>query len=301
MVPYVLWNATHDWPTLEFIQNAKRYKISDLSPLEFLSESVLEANPATVPLWLGGLAWLWLARRARRLRLIGLMFVLTFAILVIQKSKPYYLAASFPVLMAAGGAAWEDWTTGKRWRWARWVLAAVLLAGGVVFAPMAVPLLSPESLVAYHQKLGITPNTGEVGHTGAVPQYFSDRLGWEELARTVAETYQSLPAHERSRCVVLTSNYGQAGALEYWARRYELPPVSCRHNNYWLWGPPAGTVEVFIVVGFEGESLEDTFDEVVEAGAAETPFAQESRIRVRICRGLRRSLEEVWEESKQFI
>ncbi len=281
--------------------NATRYKISDLSALDFLNECVLEANPLTLPLWLGGLAWLTFARRARRYQLIAIMIVVTFVTLVLQKGKPYYFVASFPVLMAAGGVAWEQWTTGRRVKWARWAMAAVLLTGGVVLAPIAVPILSPERTVAYMQRMGIIPKAQEVGHGGALPQYFADRLGWEELARTVSSVYESLPAEEQRTCVVIADNYGKGGALEYWSRRYALPPVYCRHNNYWLWGPPPGVGEVTIVVGFDREDIEESFAEVVEAAASETPYAQETRMTVWVCRGLRVPIETVWAESKLFI
>ncbi len=300
IVPYILWNAFHDWAALEFIENAKAGKIADFSPLEFLSENMLEANPVTLPLWVGGLAWLFLARRAKHFRLVALMFVATFVILIVQKSKPYYFAASFPVLMAAGGVAWEGWTNRRRWRWVRWVFAANLLAGGAVMAPIAVPLLSPEDTVAYGQRMGIVPAAQEVGHTSALPQYFSDRLGWENLAQVVSEVYQALPAEERDRCVVLGRNYGHAGSLEYWSRRYDLPSVYSTHNNYWLWGPPAGAGEVMIVIRGNREGLERLFEEVVEGGVAESPYAMESYMTIWICRRLQQPIEDIWEDYKSF-
>jgi hypothetical protein len=298
-LPYVLWNIANEWAALEFIENAKAGKIVAFSPLDFLVENILEANPATLPLWVGGLAWLFLARRAGRYRLVAVMFVATFAILVAQRSKPYYFAASFPVLMAAGGVAWERWTSGRRWRWIRWVWVVHLLGAGIAVTPMAVPVLSPERTVAYGQRLGITPSAQEVGHTSALPQYFSDRLGWENLARVVSEVYRNLPADERARCVVFGQNYGHAGSLEYWSRRYELPPVYSTHNNYWLWGPPPGA-DVAIVIRGSRERLEQLYEEVVEAGVAESPYAMESRMTIWICRGLKRPIEEIWREAKSY-
>jgi 4-amino-4-deoxy-L-arabinose transferase-like glycosyltransferase len=300
VVPYILWNAANDWATLEFIDNAKSGKITHFSPLEFLSENMLEANPVTLPLWVGGLLWLLLARSARRFRLVAFVFVATFVILVIQRSKPYYFAASFPVLMAAGGVAWERWTSGRWLRWVRWVMVVVLLGGGVVMSPMAVPLLSPQKTVEYGQRMGIIPAAQEVGHTSALPQYFSDRLGWEKLARIVYTVYMRLPPGERERCVVLGQNYGHAGALEYWSRRYELPPVYATHNNYWLWGPPQEPFEIAIVVRGNRERLLELFEEVVEAGIVESPYAMESRMTIWVCRGLRRPIEDIWRESKSF-
>ena len=301
LVPYVLWNLANDWPTLEFIENAKRYKISATSPTGFLSENILEANPLTVPLWLGGLLWLFIAKRARRFRLVAIMFVVTWVVLVLQKSKPYYFASSMPVMMAAGGAAWEQWTSGRRWRWGRWAMMFTLVAGLVVFLPLALPVLSPAGVDAYQKRLGIVPNTGEVGHTAALPQYFSDRLGWEELARVVSQVYTGLPEEERAQCVAWGRNYGHAGALEYWSRKYDMPPVYSTHNNYWMWGPPPETPAAVIIVRGDRESLEEIFDEVIEAGVAETPFAQESHMTIWLCRGMRISIAELWEKGKSFI
>lgn len=117
-------------------------------------------------------------------------------------------------MMAAGGVAWERWTSGGRWVWARGLMAAGLLAGGLVFAPMAVPLLSPDGTLTYLHRLGIAPAAQEIGHTSALPQYFAD---------------------------------------------------------------------------------------VADAGEAVTPLAVESHIPVRLCRGLRRPLADIWKEYKSFV
>jgi 4-amino-4-deoxy-L-arabinose transferase-like glycosyltransferase len=302
LLPYALWNAANDWPTREFIENAKQYKIAAISPLGFLAENILEANPVTVPLWLGGLLWLLLARRARPYRIVGLMVVVTWTVLVLQKSKPYYFASSVPVLLAAGAVAWERWTTARRWRWARWAMAVGLAVGLAIFLPLGLPVLPPAGLNAYQQRLGIAPVPAEVSHTAPLPQYFADRLGWQNLARTVAEVYQELPADQRQRAIIMGRNYGHSGALEYWSATYDLPPVYGRHNNYWLWGPPPSDEDtVVIAVNFHVEDLEQLFDDVVEAAVAESTWAQEPYLRVLVCRGLKRPLDEVWPEFKMFI
>lgn len=180
-------------------------------------------------------------------------------------------------------------------------MAVNLVAGLVVFLPLALPVLSPEGVDAYQKKLGIVPNTGEIEHTDPLPQYFSDRLGWEELARVVSTAYTALPAEERHRCFILGRNYGHAGALEYWSRKYPLPPVFSTHNSYWMWGPPREAVDVVIVIRGSRESLEEMFEEVVEAGVAETIYARESRMAVWLCRGLRRPINTLWKDNKLFV
>ena len=302
VLPYILWNAANGWPTAEFIRNAKLYKIAAFSPAAFLAENILEANPVTVPLWIGGLLWLLFAKSARRYRIVGVMCVATWLFLVLQKSKPYYFVSSLPVMLAAGGAAWERWTSLNRWHWARWVLAANLVAGLAIFVPLALPVLPPSELDAYQQRLGISAAPEEVSHTAPLPQYFADRFGWENLARTVAVVSAELPPGERSRTIVLGRNYGHSAALEYWSKKYNLPPVYGRHNNYWLWGPPPADEDTTVIaINFEVGDLEKFFDDVSEVAVAESPWAQEPYLRILVCRGLKEPIDTVWPQIKIFI
>ncbi len=302
LLPYVLWNAANNWATLTFIRNAQTEKISDLSPLEFLKENVLEANPTTLVIWSSGLVWLLVAKRAVRFRIVGAMFLLSFAIMVLQNAKPYYLGPSFLVLMAAGAVAWEGWTQARKWAWARWLMVVNLVAGAVIFMPMAIPILSLEDSVTYMQRLGIVPETGEDTPVGEAPQYFSDRFGWKEVAQTVNDVYVGLSPEDRQKCVVVATNYGHAGALEYWGRNFDYPtPVHSFHNNYWLWGPPPGDGEIVIMVDFSRESIETIFGEIVEAAVRVEPRARESEVRVLVCRGLKRPWADVWAKNPSFI
>ena len=53
-LPYVIWEALHGFPTLEFMANATELKMVRVSPLGFLSQQVLAINPITIPLYLWG-------------------------------------------------------------------------------------------------------------------------------------------------------------------------------------------------------------------------------------------------------
>jgi len=81
--------------------------------------------------------------------------------------KDYYLAPAYPMLPAAGDFAVE-WRLGgpaaRPWglRLARAAILILVAAGGAVFAPLALPLLSPEAHAAYQQRLGIAPEKTEV-------------------------------------------------------------------------------------------------------------------------------------------
>src|SRR5215218_5851828 len=95
LLPYVIWQITHGWPTLEFWADYGA-KVDPASPIEFLVEQVLTMQPLTLPLWLAGLYYYLFSRDGRRLRPLGLIYVLLFALFAIQNAKFYFLAPPTP-------------------------------------------------------------------------------------------------------------------------------------------------------------------------------------------------------------
>jgi len=56
-LPHLVWQHLNGWPTLEFMANARRYKMAAMSPGEFLGQTLLQT--AVAPwLWALGLGWL---------------------------------------------------------------------------------------------------------------------------------------------------------------------------------------------------------------------------------------------------
>jgi hypothetical protein len=56
------------------------------------------------------------------------------------------------------------------------------------------------------------------------------------LEKQVAQVYRSLEPEERAHAAILTTNVGEAAALEVYGRQDALPPVLCGQNQYFLWG-----------------------------------------------------------------
>ena len=301
--PYLLWQLRHDWATLEFMRNASRYKNVALSPLSFGSAQLLDMHPLNAPLWLMGLVWLLFGAAARRFRALGIVFLVTFAVLAVQHSKPYYLGPAFPMLLAAGALVVEGLTEASPWRRVRPTLLGVLVAAGALTAPFAVPVLPAKTVIAYQRALGLTRTAGEKNLLGPLDQHFADRFGWQELTREVARIYAALPAEERAKARIVTRNYGEAGAIDYYGRHYGLPPAVSPHNNYYLWGPGPDHAPVFIVVGWPSKDLESSFERVDVAGRIESPYAMpfETRWPIHLCRGLKLPLDEAWRRGKMFI
>ena len=56
-----------------------------------------------------------------------------------------------------------------------------------------------------------------------------------------------------------------------------------------------------IVTGSNPDRARERFESVIEAGVAESPWAQESSISILVCRGLRQPVDPMWREIRFFI
>jgi hypothetical protein len=296
--PHVLWQLQNDSPTVEFVQNAARFKNVPLGPIGFLLAQVLDFGPWNTVLWVTGLGWLAFGAGSR-FRALAVVFVASF--LVFMNGKAYYLAPAMLVPLAAGPVLIERLLAGRLL--AQRIVIAVLVFAAAVPLPIVVPLLSPARLGAYMSALGIVPEKAERSELGVLPQHFADRFGWEELTAITAQAWYSLTPDEQGKAIIITSNYGEAGALRYYGRALGLPPATSQHNNFYLWGPGNPDATIVIAVGISAEELGQVFDDVRPASKLTDPFAMpyEREHAVMICRYPRIPLMEAWTRGKRFI
>jgi hypothetical protein len=283
------------WPTLEFMSNATHFKNAPLTLAEFSLGQVLELGPISLPLWLAGLAWLL---RTSRFRALAIIFLVAFAIIALQGGKAYYLKPAYPALLAAGALVLERATLRLRV-----ALVALLLVGQLLVTPFAMPVLPVERFIAFSSALGQQPRAEERTALGPLPQFFADRFGWQELTHQVAAIYDGLTPAERAIAVIVTDNYGEAAALDYYGPALGLPPARSQHNTYFYWGPGTEHLELAIVVGEDPEGPREVFESCEERGPLIAPLAMphEQRRPILVCRRLKRPLDEVWRAGRHFI
>jgi hypothetical protein len=309
-LPYAIWNYLHGWPTPEFVRNSSGSKMAHVSPLDFLSGQIDTMHPWTLPLWLGGLLWLFFAPRGKRFRLLGWIYLVVFAILVANgTSRSGYLAPAYTWLFAAGGNAAEGLLARFRGRWQPlrqglgWAAVAVLLAGGVIGAPFALPVLPVERYIAYARALGVQPETAEKKELGDLPQHYADMHGWPEIVATVDAVYRKIPDAEKGRTGIYAPDYGVAGAIDHFGPPLGLPKAMSGHNSYWLWGPGKYDGGPLIVVGGDEEDIAAVCAGKVERAATiecGRCMPYENHNPVWLCPGLKASVGEVWKRVKNF-
>ena len=309
-LPNLLWQANHGFPFLELVRNGRLYKNAPFTPGGFISELLLEVNPVSAILWIPGLAALLLWRPLSASRFLGVGFLLLAAALFGSGGKPYYLASSFPALLAAGGALWSGWTRqgllerrlGERAPRLLAVPAVAILAFLLLAAPLALPLVPAQRYVAYQSWLGIGPSPLERHEMGVLPQMYADQHGWAEMAAAVHEAWRKLPEAERGRAFVFGRNYGEASAVELLGRSLGVPPVASGHNNWFLWGLPPGR-DVAIVISDEKESCSGFASRELLVKMAVNPLAMpyESGRWIWACRQPTRPLSELWSAVRIYI
>lgn len=300
-IPHVVWQALNGWPTLEFMSGAAG-KMVEVTFLRYLGSQILEMNPFLFPVWFTGLVWYLFAKKGKQYRMLGIMYVAVFALLVISgKVRTYYLAATYPMLFASGALLSEKVSGTGFLRWVRIAFIVLVLQVSIVTAPMALPVLPVQKYIKYSEALGIKPKTDEKHQTDALPQFFADMHGWEEIVGSVAGVYEDVRSADKSRWAVFTGNYGVAGAVDFIGRKYDLPPAISGHNNYWLWGPGDPPPENLIIVGvpFENDGL---CQEAWQAGTTDCTYCMpyEDDNPIFVCKGLLADPDRIWPEVKHF-
>jgi hypothetical protein len=286
VLPNFAWQASHGFPFVELVRNGVLHKNAATSPLRFLGGVVFEANVGNAPIWLGGLAWLLVARQARDARFAGVGALIQLLLLTFGHAKVYYVISFMPVLLGAGGAAFATMIRDRR---TQQIYGGVLAASALVFSPLAVPILPVEAFVKYQSALGMKTNPSERRSLGVLPQTYADMFGWPELVAGVARVYHSLPPEERERAVVYGNNYGIVSAVEILGPGLGLPRglAVSGHNQFWFWGVPPGRGDPVIVVTGSGETCPGFRDQKLGEQLPLLPYAMpdENGHTIWICRG----------------
>jgi len=304
-LPYVIWNLLNGLPHVEFIRNAIAFKYNTLSPLDFLAGQLLNMHPVNLPVWLAGLFYFFFAGDGKKYRPLGIIFVTAFLILLINgHSKAEYLAPAYVMLFAAGGVQIGKSTRKKAGKWIVGASAAAIVVLGVIIAPVALPCLPVHTYITYAQKIGFAPESPEGKELSDLPQFYADMFGWEDKARIVSDVYASLPEEVRRSTLVLAQNYGQAGSLEYYSRKYDLPVILSGHNNYWLWGPGEldGKYDSAIILGGDRDGHLYCMKEVEKAAVIECQYCMpyENNLPVFVGRGFKQDLKDIWPTVKHY-
>ncbi|HTO93459.1 MAG TPA: hypothetical protein VMM80_03780, partial [Bacteroidota bacterium] len=237
------------------------------------------------------------------------MYGIVLVVMMAGNGKLYYVAAAYPVLFAGGAVALETLTRRPPLRLLRRVYPALTALLAVFALPLTLPVLSVNDFVAYENYFGLMPKSDERTGVGDLPQLYADQFGWEDFVERVARIYATLTPEEQRQCVIYVRNYGEAGAIDFFGKRYGLPGALCAHNNYWLWGPGERTGNVAIIVGHDRDlddnlrDLRRRYSSVEQAGETSCLHCMpyENGRLLFLCKGMNTSFQQLWPTEKFYI
>lgn len=297
-LPNFIWQVRHHFISLDWLHYLRARDLRQGRYKGFFPEQLwVNVNLATAPLALLGL-WFYFRGgsqgEARRYRLLGFMFVSAFVIFAFARSRSYYTAPLYPMLLASGSVLLGQLLARVRPAWSRLIYGvqwSAIALGGIVFALLVMPIAPIGSRIWQ-----ITANLHD---------QFREEIGWPSLAESVATVYRSLSPAEQARTGILTGNYGEAGALNLYGPALGLPHAMGLTNSFWYRGYDPRQPQTVIVTGFDLDEAQKLFATCSIAASNANPYGvinEESRYHpdILLCRNLRMPWPVYWENHRRF-
>jgi hypothetical protein len=287
-LPNLLWQYQHKWPVVRHMRELAATQFVNVTTDGFLLDQLLFFLPA-VPLWLLGLYYLTIHKEGRKWRGLGWMYFTVVFLLMFLGGKSYYTLGAYPVLIAAGSAFVGS--LNKKNVWVPMVISVFLLAASIPMLPLTLPIFNPAKEAAYFAKrkhIPVIKNTlrWENGRYYPLPQDFADMLGWEEIADLVGQAWQTMG--DKTTAAIYAENYGLAGAIEHFGKKYDVPQVLSFSDNYRYWLPDSlpPDFETLIYVNDQlGDDMPGFFADIKQAGSLDMPLSRQDGTKVFVCSG----------------
>jgi hypothetical protein len=118
------------------------------------------------------------------------------------------------------------------------------------------------------------------------------------MVAKVAEVYSSLPPDQRAKTAILGSNYGGAGAIDFFGPQYGLPKSISSHQNYY-WGPRNYTGESVILLEWSLERARQRCASIDVGPRNEPPLGMGwEHCNILVCDNFKPPLQQAWPQLK---
>ncbi|MFG2006115.1 glycosyltransferase family 39 protein [Spirillospora sp. NPDC048911] len=271
--PNLVYQATHDWPQTQMASALREDEGGENRAL-FVPMQLVLLSLLLVPVQVAGFVRLW---RSRDVRAFALAYPFAAVLTLASGGRPDYTAYLLILLFVAGCVPTAAWMSSRT----RKALVGAAVAVGAASAMLtALPVL-PESEL-------------DGSLTAATNEVVRESVGWPSFVRQVSGAAVRTPG-----AVIVTDNYGEAGALARWKDEYSLPPIYSRHNELWWWGGPPASTQTVTFVGF-GEGLGRFFTRCDTVARISGMIGEEDGRAVVVCRGPLQPWPSFWRTIRSY-
>ena len=247
--PNLWWQWHHDFPVFQMFSRLYETQLDKLNILEVITDFVVSLNPLTAPIWIGGFVYMFWEKINRPIAFSTLISILALAF---SESKFYYF---FPVglTLLVFGAIWFEQKILTIKKWIIYPVSFLLVVSGAVMIPFGLAIFPLNTFIKFagiEKDNDITP----------VPyiEYYSQSK-WDKTLTALHTVYDSLPKTEQNKCLIWGKHYSQAGAVNLFKRKYNLPNAFSYHGSFYLWAPEDGEIPDTVIAYTNGEARIDFF------------------------------------------
>lgn len=260
-----------------------------VSFIGFIKDQLL-FNAPFLPVWLSGLICLYVYKPFKKWVIFGIAYFTLLLILIFFKAKSYYTLGIYPVLLAFGSVALEQFIYSTTKKWILIPLFIIISLLGTVSVFSSLPILSIPKEVKFIKTISTWPglediNRWENGNHYDLPQDFADMLGWKEIGTAAGKLWDSLPDKEHT--IVYCENYGQAAAVGKYGKPYKLRNLISYSDQYRFWLPDSisSKTNTFIYINDElGEDMPGYFNSIELAWQLKMPWSRSNGTQIYICK-----------------
>ena len=235
-------------------------------------------------IWLSGFVILLFVGKEKQYRIFAFIFLFVIILLLLGSGKSYYSLGVYPILFVFGAYIIEKYVTRYFKLVFYFLIISILFSFYISLSFDGIPFYTFEDVVdekAYRW---------EDGKMYDVPQDMSDMTGWQEIGQTVSKVYNDLPDTQKDDCAIYCYHYGQAGAIMFYGKRYNVPQPISFNDSFVFWLPDSLSKNTIIWVhfddghGFNAEKgLPDMFESVELIATIDNPYFRESGTQIFLC------------------
>lgn len=258
-LPTLFWEYQNHFPVLVHMKELQQTQLQYVSPKGFLIDQFLMNLPC-VFLWIAGL-YFAVFKQQGKFQVFGWAYFFIILLLLYLQGKNYYSAGVYPVLFAFGAFQLESFANAHSKVW-KYAFIIIPLAIGIPVIPLGLPVAKPATLASYYKKIHVQ-NVGflkwEDLKNHPLPQDFADMLGWKEMTEKTAGAYSTLTPEEKKNALIFADNYGEAGAINFYGKKYKLPEAYSDNASFLYWLPDSVHLENIILITDDKQEMQHPF------------------------------------------
>lgn len=230
--PNLWWQYQNNFPVIHHMNELKETQLVNNSVKGFIVDQFIYFIGSLYVLIASIISFI-VYKPFKEYRFLFWFFWITLSLFIYFSAKGYYAIGIYPIYLAFGAIYLDHLFKGKIGQTLRVISISVPIMVMILIGKYILPILSPEQMIQEKesfQKLGLL--RWEDGKDHHLPQDFADMIGWQELTSKVDSLYDWIP--KDAPMIVITDNWGEAGAINYYTQRAIQSVTFSADYLYWF-------------------------------------------------------------------